>query len=217
METGADSIVARKMDGSLLEELDLENEVVYNNVGTSYLYVEGELKQIPPDAVFGIPASIESLATSPLVSAEGKVAALKDYYVHDRKFTKTDSIGVFLEYYLGKELVEKQIAPVLSGVYSGNLYDLTIERTLPYLLDYKEKYGSILKGIEVNKEKFLGNNQKKFLSFQEGMSTMIQTMADQLELTEIWLNRKAEAIEKLQTGYDVVFSNGEKYTPNTLF
>lgn len=114
-------------------------------------------------------------------------------------------------------MVEKQIAPVLSGVYSGNLYDLTIERTLPYLLDYKEKYGSILKGIEVNKEKFLGNNQKKFLSFQEGMSTMIQTMADQLELTEIWLNRKAEAIEKLQTGYDVVFSNGEKYTPNTLF
>lgn len=69
-------------------------------------------------------------------------------------FTKDSSIGSFLEHFLGKELVEKQIAPVLSGVYSGKLDTLTMASTLPYLLDYKEQYGSIIKGFGAHKEEF---------------------------------------------------------------
>ena len=125
METGADSIVARKMETmTLIEELGLEKEVVYNATGRSFIYTDEELKLIPEDAVFGIPASIESLAKSTLISDEGKVAALKDFYTKNETFTKNDSIGEFLECFLGKELVDKQIAPVLSGVYAGNLSDL---------------------------------------------------------------------------------------------
>ena len=132
MEAGADSIVSRKVNGlSFIEELGLESEVVYNSSGTSFLYTDGELKPIPLDSVFGIPASLESLAKSTLISAEGKVEALKDFYIKNDRFTKSDSIGEFLECFLGKELVEKQIAPVLSGVYSGELSHLTIESTTP--------------------------------------------------------------------------------------
>ena len=166
MEAGADSIVARKMETMpVIEELGLEKEVVYNATGRSFIYTDGDLKPIPEDAVFGIPASIESLAKSTLISAEGKVAALKDFYIKNETFTKIDSIGSFLEHFLGTELVEKQIAPVLSGVYSGKLSDLTIASTLPYLIDYKEKYGSIIKGLEANKQKFKGG-ERKFLSFK---------------------------------------------------
>ncbi len=58
MESGADSIVARKVNAlSFIEELDLESEVVYNATGISFLYTDGELKRIPLDSVFGIPAA----------------------------------------------------------------------------------------------------------------------------------------------------------------
>lgn len=50
--------------------------------------------------------------------------------------------------------MERQIAPVLSGVYSGKLNELTMASTLPYLLEYKNKYGSIIKGFEENKNNF---------------------------------------------------------------
>lgn len=211
METGADSIVARKMkDSGLIEELELEEEAVYNAVGTSFLFREGELKQIPQDSVFGIPASIQSLAESPLLSDHGKVEALKDFYINDRKFSEHDSIGEFLEYYLGKELVEKQIAPVLSGVYSGTLHNLTIASTLPYVLEYKEKYGSIMKGFATNKNQFLGKDDKKFLSFNNGLSTIIDAMANRLEKTEIWLEHEVEQINKTDgKGYKVYFTNGK--------
>ena len=208
MESGADSIVARKANAlSFIEELDLESEVVYNATGISFLYTDGELKPIPLDSVFGIPASLESLAKSTLISAEGKVEALKDFYTKNEQFTKSDSIGGFLEYFLGKELVEKQIAPVLSGVYSGNLSNLTIESTLPYLLDYKEQYGSIIKGFAVHKEKFKASGEKKFLSFKNGLGTLIDAYERKLEDVEIRKGVKVDRIEKINNRYKVTLKD----------
>lgn len=211
MEAGADSIVTRKaMDMSFLEELGLKEEVIHNAAGRSYIFSEGELKGIPADAVFGIPASIESLANTPLVSAEGKVEALKDLYTAHNPFTKNDSIGAFLEFYFGKELVEKQIAPVLSGVYSGKLSDLTIASTLPSVYDFKEEYGSIIKGYAANKEKYQSSGDRKFLSFKRGLNTLIHAYERKLEDVEILKNRKVTSLTRTGEQYEVVFNKNEK-------
>lgn len=208
MESGADSMVTRKaINLPLLEELGLENEIVYNATGRSFIYTEGELKLIPADSVFGVPASIESLAQSPLISAEGKVEALKDFYTKNEFFSKDDSIGEFLEYFFGKELVEKQIAPVLSGVYSGDLTDLTIARTLPFVLEYKEQYGSIIKGLEANKEKFQSDSGKKFISFKNGLGALLDKMEDTLGNAEIYKNTTVSKINQYEDRYQVMLSN----------
>src|SRR5688500_11915979 len=93
IETGSDSIVARKQNiQPFLKELNLEDQVVYNATGKSFIHTDGMLKGIPEDALFGIPMSLESLAKSDLVSAQGKVDALKDFYTKNETFTKNDSI-----------------------------------------------------------------------------------------------------------------------------
>ncbi|WP_100330274.1 protoporphyrinogen oxidase [Bacillus xiapuensis] len=210
MEAGADSMVTRKAQAMrFIEELGLNDEVVYNATGRSFIYSEGELKPIPADAVFGIPASLKSLAESPLISAEGKVAALKDFYTKNHSFTKSDSVGSFLEHFLGKELVEKQIAPVLSGVYSGKLSELTIASTLPYLVDYKERYGSIIKGFEANKEKFLGGGERKFLSFKNGLGSLIRAYEERMKQVDILKKHTATRIRRGNGRYQVTFANHE--------
>ncbi|WP_108670353.1 protoporphyrinogen oxidase [Peribacillus acanthi] len=210
MEAGADSIVTRKGIGmDFIKDLGLEDDVVYNAAGKSFIYSEGELKLIPEGSVFGIPGSVESLAKSTLVSAEGKVEALKDFYTKNEGFTKNDSIGEFLEHFFGKELVEKQIAPVLSGVYSGELRDLTIGKTLPQVFDYKVKYGSIIKGFEENSKIWQSNGEKKFFSFKHGLGGLIDAYEQHLKDTEILTNTKVETIKKEAGKYQVTFSNGE--------
>ncbi|RCX16956.1 oxygen-dependent protoporphyrinogen oxidase [Fontibacillus phaseoli] len=215
MEAGADSMVTRKpnMD-QLIDELGLRDEVVYNATGKSYIYTEGKLKLIPEEAVFGIPLSLESLAGSKLISAEGKVEALKDFYTtNDGEFTKNDSVGLFLEAFLGKEIVEKQIAPVLSGVYSGKLNELTIASTLPYLLDYKNKYGSIMKGLAENRQAFKGKGDRKFFSFQNGVSTLVDKMhSELLPETEFIIGIGAEKITKTGNQYKIVLSDQRELT-----
>ncbi|MWV42438.1 protoporphyrinogen oxidase [Paenibacillus sp. HJL G12] len=210
METGADSIVTRKTNAlELIEELGLKDNVVYNATGVSYIYSDGKLKQIPKDAVFGIPTSVESLATTELVSAEGKVEALKDLYTPNEHFTKDDSVGDFLEAFLGKEFVEKQIGPVLSGVYSGKLSDLTIASTLPYLIDYKNEYGSIIKGMSENKAKFQSGGGKKFLSFQDGVSELIEGLERNLADSDIIHGVAAEFLKRLDNDrYEVTLMDG---------
>lgn len=210
METGADSIVARHegvMD--LIEELQLEDELVYNSTGISYIYTNNELHAIPADTVFGIPTSVESLNSSTLVSEEGKKEALKDFELKNESFTKESSIGSFLEHFLGKELVEKQIAPVLSGVYSGRLDKLTLASTLPYLIDYKNEYGSIIKGLGEHKAKFQNASNKKFISFQNGLSALINRLEEELSDSKVMKGVSATKVDKTEEGYRVELSNHE--------
>ncbi len=162
METGADSIVARhKGVMELVQELEFEEELVFNETGISYIYTNNELHAIPTDTTFGIPMSLASLEASTLVSEAGKQEALKDLTMPNVDFTKESSIGEFLTYYLGDELVQNQIAPVLAGVYSGDLNQLSIGSTLPYLIDYKNDYGSVIKGFDANREQFVKAANKK--------------------------------------------------------
>ncbi|WAA12730.1 protoporphyrinogen oxidase [Fervidibacillus halotolerans] len=217
METGADSIVTRKIiDHPLFHELELKQETVFNHTGISFIYTNGQLVEIPKDSVFGIPITIESLAKSQLISDRGKVAALKDLYVEDNPFTEQDSIGDFLEYYFGEELVKKQVSPVLSGVFSGELKELSIQSTLPFVYEYKNKYGSIMKGLEKNKHRFIRKEKEKFLSFERGLSTIIDKLVDQLEDVEIFQNWQAVKIEKLDRKYKVHFSNGKQILADRL-
>jgi protoporphyrinogen/coproporphyrinogen III oxidase len=208
METGADSIVARKEGvASLLDELQLHDEIVNNSTGTSYIYHHNELKQIPEDTIFGIPMSKEALFNSELISEDGKIAALKDFSTENTSFTKDSSVGLFLENFLGKEIVENQIAPVLSGVYSGKLDELTLATTLPYLLDYKNQYGSIIRGLSENKKRFQSSDNKKFVSFNNGLSTLIDRMEEKIDEVEVLKGIRATKIDSHQDRYTISFAN----------
>lgn len=217
METGADSIVARNKNVlPFVKELNLEEELVYNATGTSYIHTQNKLLEIPKDSVFGIPMTLEALFTSELISTRGKLEALKDLLRTNTYFTKESSIGEFLEYYLGKEIVEKQIAPVLAGVYSGNIYSLTMGSTLPYLLDYKEKYGSIIRGLGKNKETFQSAANKKFISFKKGLSTIIDRLEEVLTDVTILKGIAVTDMKKEGDQYKIQFSNGEKQMVDTV-
>ena len=210
METGADSIVARHESVMpLIEDLALQDEVVYNSTGISYIFSNNELHPIPADTLFGIPTSVESLFNSTLVSEAGKHEALKDLETNNEHFTKDSSIGSFLEYFLGKELVEKQIAPVLSGVYSGKLDKLSIASTLPHLLDYKNQYGSIIKGLEQKQKKLSAKADKKFISFKNGLSTLIHRLEEEAKDSLIVKGVNTTTVSKNNNQYQITFSNHE--------
>ncbi len=210
METGADSIVARNKNVlPFVKELQLEDELVYNATGISYIHTKDKLLEIPKDSIFGIPMSLDSLFSSELVSARGKLEALKDLFKRNKHFTKETSIGEFLEYFFGKELVEKQIAPVLAGVYSGNLDSLTMASTLPYLLDYKNEYGSIIQGLAKNKNSFQSAANKKFISFKNGLSTIINRLEEVLTDVTILKGVQTTKINKNNRNYRLSFSNHE--------
>ncbi|WP_026314441.1 protoporphyrinogen oxidase [Heyndrickxia acidiproducens] len=217
METGADSIVARKPGvAAFIEELGLQGRMCHNDTGKSYLYTAGGLKPIPEETVFGIPACLDALFRSELVSIKGKITALKDLFTRNTTFTKDSSAGEFLEAFFGKELVEKQIAPVLSGVYSGDLHELTLATTMPFLVDYKNEYGSIIKGLAAHKPIFLSPERKKFVSFQNGLSEIIDRLEEKTAGAEILKGTKAVALKRRGDSYQLALSGGRKLKADVI-
>lgn len=210
MEVGADSIVSRHASvRPLIEELGLEDQVVYNGTGVSYILRDNELHAIPEKSVFGIPMNKEAIENSTLLSAEGKKAIEQDLQKTENPFTMESSVGEFLTYYLGKEIVEKQIAPVLSGVYSGDLNKLTIASTLPYIFQYKNEYGSIMKGFEANKDFYEKNNAQKFISFKNGLVELFNRFEETAENTKILKGISAVQVNKSEGIYQVRLNTGE--------
>lgn len=209
METGADSIVARHPGVlELVRELDFEKELVYNETGVSYIHTNDELHAIPAGSTFGIPMSTDSLQASTLISEEGKARALKDLEMPNPGFTKESSIGEFLEHFLGEEIVRRQIAPVLSGVYSGDLYQLSLASTLPYLVDYKNEYGSIIKGFEANRQQFEKAAAKKFISFRNGLSSLIDRLEESMPEVTFMKNTAVHSVSKEGDRYQVATDGG---------
>ncbi|MEG0261232.1 MAG: protoporphyrinogen oxidase [Lysinibacillus sp.] len=212
METGADSIVARHAGVmELVQELDFESELVYNETGVSYIYTNNELHAIPADSTFGIPMSLSSLEATTLVSGAGKQEALKDLTLPNKGFTKESSIGEFLTYYFGEELVKNQIAPVLAGVYSGDLHQLSIASTLPYLIDYKDQYGSIIKGFDMNRDKFVKAANKKFISFEKGLSSLIDRLEETMTAVDIRKGVGVTSVVKNAADYTIVLEDDEVF------
>lgn len=202
METGADSMVARHPGVlELIHELGFEEELIYNETGVSYIHTNNELHAIPAGSTFGIPMSVEALMASTLISDAGKERALKDLEMTDNPFTKETAIGEFLAHFLGEEIVEKQIAPVLAGVYSGDLYQLSLASTLPYLVDYKNDYGSIIKGFEANREQFEKSARKKFISFRNGLSSFMEHIEDRLTDVEVRKGVSTKHVKKTAERY----------------
>lgn len=204
METGADSMVARH-PGVLefIHELGFSSELVYNETGVSYIHTNNELHAIPAGSTFGIPMSVEALMASTLISEEGKQRALQDLELTENPFTKETAIGTFLEYFLGEEIVRKQIAPVLTGVYSGDLYQLSISSTLPYLVEYKNNYGSIIKGFEANREQFEKSASKKFIAFRNGLSSFMNHIEQSLTEVDVKKGVAIKHVTKIGERYKV--------------
>ncbi|MCV5307150.1 FAD-dependent oxidoreductase, partial [Escherichia coli] len=81
--------------------------------------------------------------------------------------------------------------------------------TLPYLLDYKNKYGSIIKGFEENKKQFQSAGNKKFVSFKGGLSTIINRLEEVLTETVVKKGAITTAVSKQKDRYEISFANHE--------
>lgn len=148
VETGPDSYLARKTElTELIQELGLGHTIVSNATGQAYIYDRDRMYPIPGGSIVGIPTEFVPFAISPLISWRGKVRAGMDIFKAPYPVEGDISIGHFFQYHLGKEMVDKLIEPLLSGIYGGDIYSLSLDATFPNFHQLEKKYGNMIKGM----------------------------------------------------------------------
>jgi protoporphyrinogen/coproporphyrinogen III oxidase len=216
IEKGPDSIVVTKKSGlKLIEEIGLKEQVIYNIAGKSYIYARGKLHTMPEGSYMGIPTKITPFAVSSLFSPLGKMRAAGDFILPKGKPQIDQSLGLFFRRRLGDEVVENLIEPLLSGIYSGDIDDLSLMALFPNFYEMEQKHRSLVLGLKhtVPKRKKpvkkQGSRKGMFISLKNGLETLIEELEKQIDKETIQKETSVVKIVKGPSGYELTLADGK--------
>ncbi len=209
IERGPDSFLKRKPAAlDLVKELELDDQLVDNKTGQSYIMKSDELHLIPPGSVMGVPTSIHAIMETGLLSMDGKARALNDLILP--KLPKFDdiSVGDFFSKRFGEELVDHLISPLLSGIYAGDIYKLSLATTLPQFVHAESEEGSLMLGLQGKAPK---KKTSQFATLHTGLQTIVARLLEALTELGVTLIRETglEKVFKTESGFELGLTTGE--------
>lgn len=212
IEQGPDSFLERKTSAAqLARDLGLENELVRNATGQAYIWHRNRLMPIPEGAVMGVPTKLMPFVTTELISWPGKLRAAADLILPASKDDKDISVGDFFRRRLGDEVIENLIQPLLSGVYSGDLDNLSLLASFPQFAHMEQQHRSLILAMKKSRPKTSDSGKPKgiFLTLKSGLESLVREIENQLPASAIWKGTAVrELVRREQGGYQLVLSDG---------
>jgi protoporphyrinogen/coproporphyrinogen III oxidase len=142
MDEGAEALLARRPEGTeLIAAAGLGDALIPAGVTSSAIYTRGAMRPLPRRQFMGVPADLDELAATGVISAEG-VARAKDETelpAEARDVSVTEYVGARL----GGEIVDRLVDPLLGGVYAGRSEDLSFTATLAPLAAAVRKHHTL--------------------------------------------------------------------------
>jgi protoporphyrinogen/coproporphyrinogen III oxidase len=220
IEKGPDSLLERKPAAiQLTKELGLESEMIHNATGQSYILAQNKLHPLPKGTFMGVPKEKGALLSSNLLSWKGKIRALNDLVLPKSNVEGDQSLGGFLRARFGNETVDMQISPLLSGIHSGDIDEMSLKATYPIFYQLEQKYGSIMKGLQKIMPSTKQKDKKQkgvFFSFENGLETLIHRLVEVIDKDSISTKTSVDHIEKKEYGYHLLLSNGDVIQTDTV-
>ncbi|MFD2042747.1 protoporphyrinogen oxidase [Ornithinibacillus salinisoli] len=213
IEQGPDSFLSRKKPAvKLAEEVGLGDQLIRNGTGQSYILVNNKLHKMPSGAFMGIPTQVRPFLFSGIFSLKGKFRAGFDFLLPKGKPVNDQSLGAFFRHRFGDELVENLIEPLLSGIYAGDIDDMSLMSTFPNFYNLEQEHRSLVKGLQKTMPKSKKSTGKKpgmFFSFADGLETLVEKVIENLDDVSIHTGASVDHIEKKEFGYHLLLSNGD--------
>lgn len=129
IDVGAEAVIARRPEGlRLIAELGLDEMLRYPGVADARITSGGREVAVPQDTLMGVPADVESVVRTGLLSNAGaaRLRAAQPAGISE-DISVADAIGG----QLGAEVVDQLVEPLLAGVYAGRADRLSLLATIP--------------------------------------------------------------------------------------
>ena len=134
VDTGADVVLARRPEAlSLLAAAGLDSDVVHPATTDLSVLVEGALRDLPSDTVMGVPTDLTTLARAQILDPVALARLPLDHVLPRTELDDEVSVGQYVGGRLGRQVVDRLVAPLLAGVYAGDVDRLSLRATIPGL------------------------------------------------------------------------------------
>ncbi|HEY2519414.1 MAG TPA: protoporphyrinogen oxidase [Streptosporangiaceae bacterium] len=131
VDAGAEALLRRRPEGTdLIADVGLADQLVLPGTTASGIWSYGGLHPLPPRQFMGVPADLDGLGRSGVLSPDGLARARQD---RDLPATPRDgdvAVAAYVGARFGPELVDRLVDPLLGGVYAGRSEQLSFEATL---------------------------------------------------------------------------------------
>jgi len=171
-ELGPQSFLSTETLTGLIESLGLEGELLSANPrAPRYILLGGRL--------IAAPLAPPSLLTTALLSAGSKWRLLTEIWRRSKPPADDESIAAFVRRKFGDELLNRLVAPFVSGVYAGDPERLSMRAAFPKIHEFEELYGSVLRGA-MKSRPAKGAPRASLCSFRDGMETLPRAITERL-------------------------------------
>jgi oxygen-dependent protoporphyrinogen oxidase len=171
-ELGPQSFLSTEPLAALIDALGLKDRLVQADPrAPRYILLKGRLVRAP--------MSPPGLLATPLLSAGTKWRLLAEIARRSRPPAEDESIAAFVRRKFGDELLDRVVAPFVSGVYAGDPERLSLRAAFPKVHGLETNYGSVLRGA-MKSRPAKGSPRPGLCSFRDGMETLPRAIATRL-------------------------------------
>jgi oxygen-dependent protoporphyrinogen oxidase len=210
MDEGAEALLARRPEGvGLIGAAGLGDGLVPAGVTSSAIYSRGVFRSLPRRQFMGVPADVDELAATEVISAEGVARARGESPRVASTADRADDVSVteYIGSRLGVEVVDRLVDPLLGGVYAGRSEDLSFRATLAPLAAAAPKYPLLTEAAESlipPRPDPSGDSGAKpapiFVTLTTGLGTLPETVA-KASGAGIRVNAMVRALARTETGW----------------
>ncbi|MEO7029472.1 MAG: protoporphyrinogen oxidase [Acidobacteriaceae bacterium] len=204
LEGGPDGWITEKSWArELALELGLEADLIPSNDATrkTYILLNNQLEPMPARMRMMVPEDLATLEGSTLFTDSARTAYANELKRADelRNTTPTEdeSIASFIRRHFGEEVLAKIAAPLLSGVFGGNVENLSVRAVMPAFVTMEREHGSLIAALQA-KVKSRGNkpSQPIFTTLRNGVGSLVETLVATLPPERLHLNRSALSLQR---------------------
>jgi oxygen-dependent protoporphyrinogen oxidase len=205
VECGPDAWVTEKpWARDLAEELGLGSEIIASNDATrkTYVLIEGRLVAMPEGMRMMVPGDLDALDRSALFSESAKAAFRQE--VARAQELKTvapnhdESVADFVQRHFGLEVLEKIGAPLLSGVFGGDVAKLSVRSVMAPFVAMEREHGSLIAALQRRVNESAGERPAVFTTLRSGVGTLVEAMVAQIP--ESWIRYESPVTALQRTG-----------------
>jgi oxygen-dependent protoporphyrinogen oxidase len=149
VDAGAEALLRRRPEGTdLISSVGLGERLVLPGTTASAIWSRGALHPLPSRQFMGVPADLDGLAASGVLSAAGLARARQDLELPATPRDGDVPVAAYVGARFGPELVDRLVDPLLGGVYAGRSEELSFEATLGPLASAAGSHRSLAEAVE---------------------------------------------------------------------
>jgi protoporphyrinogen/coproporphyrinogen III oxidase len=208
-DVGADAFLARRPEAErLARAAGLGDDLVAPATAQVHLWIGGVLRPLPEGTVLGVPTDLAALARSGVLSPAGLARAALEPALPRRRVVGDRSLADLIGERYGREVVDRLVEPLLSGVYAGAADRLSTQATAPPVWAAATEHRSLRAGLLVHRARVAADDRPVFLTVRGGLSRLVDALARPLGTT-LRRGTAATAVARGGDGWVVATTDGE--------